>query len=81
MLQETLQIVGHCVGKGVDLRGLSLADLRAFHPAFPAPASELVDLERSLEARDLPGGTSRRRVQEALAAAETRARAEEENLS
>lgn len=68
------RVVGDCVAKDLDLRRLSLEDLRAFHPAFPGSADELLDLERSLEARDLPGGTSRRRVQEALAAAEARAR-------
>ncbi len=74
------RVVGDCVAKDLDLRELSLEDLRAFHPAFPAPASELLDLERSLEARDLPGGTARRRVAEALEAAEARARAAQAEL-
>jgi argininosuccinate lyase len=64
------RIVGHCVEKDLDLRGLSREDLRAFHPAFPAGASELLDLERAVEARDLPGGTARVRVAAALEAAE-----------
>jgi argininosuccinate lyase len=68
--------VQHCVGKKLDLRGLSRADLRAFHPAFPAGARELVDLESALEGRALPGGTARARVEEALARAEAEARAE-----
>jgi argininosuccinate lyase len=64
------RIVRHCVDKELDLRSLSREDLRAFHAAFPASARELTDLERSLEARDLPGGPARARVAEALERAE-----------
>jgi argininosuccinate lyase len=64
------RIVGHCVEKDLDLRKLSREDLRAFHPAFPAGAGELLDLERAVEARDLPGGTARARVAAALEEAE-----------
>jgi argininosuccinate lyase len=53
------RVVRHCVEKDADLRALSREDLLAFHPAFPAAAAELLDLERSLEARSLPGGTAR----------------------
>ncbi len=62
--------VAHCVDKDLDLRTLSREDLRAFHPAFDAAASELLDLERSVEARSLPGGTARVRVAAALDEAE-----------
>jgi argininosuccinate lyase len=70
------KLVAHCLGQGADLRSLSREDLRAFHAAFPAAAADLVDLERSLEARDGVGGTSRRRVREALGAAEACVRAD-----
>ncbi len=63
------RVVAHCVEKDVDLRGLSRADLQAFHPAFTAGAGELLSLERALEGRALPGGTARARVREALRAA------------
>ncbi|MEM7410072.1 MAG: argininosuccinate lyase [Myxococcota bacterium] len=66
------QIVAHCLEKDADLRGLSREDLRAFHPAFPSGAGELLSLERALEERDLPGATARQRVEAALAAAESR---------
>ncbi|MDJ0850183.1 MAG: argininosuccinate lyase [Myxococcota bacterium] len=56
------RVVRHCVEKDLDLRGLSREDLAAFHPAFPGGAAELLDLERSLEARSLPGGTARATV-------------------
>jgi argininosuccinate lyase len=70
------RVVKHCVTKDLDLRQLSREDLRAFHPAFAAPAAELVDLERSLESRSLPGGTARARVLSALDRAEREAREE-----
>jgi argininosuccinate lyase len=63
------RVVAHCLAKDLDLRALSRADLAAFHPAFPAGAAELLSLERSLEARDLPGATARGRVEAALARA------------
>jgi argininosuccinate lyase len=70
------RVVKHCVTKDLDLRQLSREDLRAFHPGFAAPAAELVDLERSLESRSLPGGTARARVLSALDRAEREAREE-----
>ena len=60
------KVVGHCASKDVDLRSLSQEDLVAFHPAFPAGADQLLDLDASLEARDGVGGTARRSVEEAL---------------
>jgi argininosuccinate lyase len=60
------RVVAHCVDKDLDLRALSREDLRAFHPAFTAGASELLSLEAALEGRDLPGGTARSRVSDAL---------------
>ncbi len=60
------RVVRHCVEKDLDLRSLSREDLRAFHPAFPADAAELLDLEGSLEARSLAGGTAAQTVRDAL---------------
>jgi len=60
------RVVGHCVRKDLDLRSLSREDLRAFHPDFPAGAPELLSLERSIEARSLPGGPARENVVAAL---------------
>jgi argininosuccinate lyase len=79
------RVVHHCVSKKLDLRSLSREDLTAHHPAFPAGAGELLSLEGSLEARDLPGGTARARVEAALNTSEAEIRdaiaALEENAS
>jgi argininosuccinate lyase len=64
------RVVGHCVEKDLDLRSLSSEDLKAFHVAFPGSAAELLDLERSIEARSLAGGTARATVEAALTRAE-----------
>jgi argininosuccinate lyase len=64
------RVVGHCVRKGLDLRSLSREDLRAFHPAFPSSAGELLSLSRAVEERCLVGGPARAVVLGALAAAE-----------
>jgi argininosuccinate lyase len=60
------RIVAHVNETGVDLRALSLDELRGFNPAFPAASAELLDLERSFEERALVGGTARERVLEEL---------------
>jgi len=74
------KLVQHCVSKRLDLRTLSREDLAGFHAAFPGSAAELVDLERALESRDGVGGTSRRRVLEALDAAEAACARDEQAL-
>jgi argininosuccinate lyase len=68
------KLVAHCLDKDLDLRALSLEDLRTFHAAFAAPASQLLSLERALEARSLVGGTARATVVAALEAAESEVR-------
>ncbi len=64
------RVVAHCLEKDFDLRSLSREDLRVFHPAFPREASALLDLDRSLDARSLLGGTARAQVLESLSRAE-----------
>ncbi len=60
------KIVGHCTAKGTDLRALNESEMRGFHPAFPAGAAELLDLDGSLEQRSLAGGTASKTVRSAL---------------
>jgi argininosuccinate lyase len=74
------RVVAHCLEKDLDLRSLSREDLKAFHPAFPADAGSLVDLEGALEGRKLPGGTARERVSEALQVAGEELAREHESL-
>ncbi len=57
------KIVGHVTREGISLRSLSKGDMQGFHEAFDAGADALLDLERSLESRALPGGTARARVE------------------
>jgi argininosuccinate lyase len=63
------RVVHHCIDKRLDLRELSREDLVAFHAKFPGSAAELLDLDASLEARSLTGGTARGTVASALAEA------------
>ena len=63
------RIVRHCERKQLDLRDLSQEDLQSFHPDFPGGGAQLLDLDRSLEARSLTGGTARVTVRAALDAA------------
>ncbi|MEN8158765.1 MAG: argininosuccinate lyase [Myxococcota bacterium] len=74
------KIVAHCVGAERDLRTLDKDELRAFHPAFKSDAGAILSLEQALEGRALLGGTARARVEEALAAAAERLRAEQAGL-
>jgi len=52
--------------RGCALEDLADADFRAASDAFGADVRDVFDMEASVEARDLPGGTSRRAVQEQL---------------
>lgn len=71
--------VAHCIEAGRALDTLSREELQAFHPAFTSDAASLLNVERTLEARTLPGGPARVRVGEALAAA--RAELEQEHAA
>lgn len=72
--------VAHCIEKDTDLRTLSREDLRVFHPAFPASAAQLTNLDRALEGRSLAGGTARAVVLEALVRARERTEHEAREL-
>ena len=74
------KVVGHCESRQIDLRSLTLEDLRGFNAAFPGPASELLDLERSLEQRNLTGGTALSTVSDALELARRELLAEADRL-
>jgi argininosuccinate lyase len=64
--------VRHCLGKGCELDGLTLEELRQFSPAFEQDFFAAITLEATLDCHDVPGGTARGRVQKSLALAELR---------
>lgn len=64
--RETHHVAGAAVRlaeeKKCRLSDLTAADLRGLHPAFGDDVVAVWDYERSVESRDVPGGTSRRAV-------------------
>jgi argininosuccinate lyase len=71
--RESHEVVGRLVRRA-ERDGISLAELGAdtlaeAHPALGSGAAEVFDWERSVESRDLPGGTSRRSVAAQMEAA------------
>ncbi len=60
------RVVHHCLERGCDIGDLSLASLKSFSPLFDEDVY-LIDVEASIRARDVPGGTAPNRVREALA--------------
>lgn len=71
------EIIGNavrdCLGKGCELNGLTLEELRKFSPAFEQDFFAAITLEATLDCHDVIGGTARSRVREDLAMAELRA--------
>ncbi|MHB1935820.1 MAG: argininosuccinate lyase [Acidobacteriaceae bacterium] len=64
--------VRHCLGRGCELDGLTLEELRQFSPAFEQDFFVAITLEATLDCHDVIGGTARSRVREDLARAEQR---------
>jgi len=64
--REAHDVAGHLVRiateRRVELRALSLDDLRAVHPVFAADVSDWLDPARAVDRRDLAGGPARSRV-------------------
>jgi argininosuccinate lyase len=60
--RESHHLVGQAVRQaeelGVPLGGLTLDDYRAIHPAFAEDVYQVFDFRRSVEARDVRGGTA-----------------------
>jgi argininosuccinate lyase len=65
------KVVRHAEKRGVDLRKLTLDELRRFSPLFDEGALR-IDLSSSLRSRDVPGGTAPRQVSVALRRARKR---------
>ena len=68
--RETHDIAGEAVAlaesEGIALSDLFLTALRSLHPAFDEGVSAVWSYERSVEQRDVRGGSSRRAVQEQI---------------
>jgi argininosuccinate lyase len=64
--REAHDVAGHLVRiateRRVELRALSLEELRAVHPLFDADVRYWLDPARAVDRRDLPGGPARNRV-------------------
>jgi len=64
--REAHDVAGHLVRNAterrVELRGLTLDEMRAVHPAFGPDVAEWLDPARAVDRRDLPGGPARSRV-------------------
>ncbi len=68
--RQAHEVVGRmvrlCLERGCDISGLPLADLQALSPLFDQDVYS-IDVDASVAARDVPGGTAPNRVSEALA--------------
>jgi argininosuccinate lyase len=64
--REAHDVAGHLVRvateRKVELRALTLDDMRAVHPAFAADVVDWLDPARAVDRRDLAGGPARARV-------------------
>ena len=61
-----LKFLRVCDREAVALTSFTREQMQEFHPAFPAASAKILDLAGSLAKRDLVGGTSHKRVSEAL---------------
>jgi argininosuccinate lyase len=68
--REAHEIVGravrHCIESGERLEALTLTRLRQFSQAFGPDVAKYITLEACVERRQSTGGTSSRRVSEAI---------------
>jgi argininosuccinate lyase len=67
--EAVAKAVRHAEARGVDLAGLTLAELRAFSPLAGDDVHAALTLEGSVAARNHPGGTAPTQVRAAIAAA------------
>jgi argininosuccinate lyase len=72
--------VRFAIEQGKQLGELSLAELRRFAPAAGPDVHDVLTLDGSVRARDLPGGTAPARVAAAARAARARLAAHRESL-
>jgi len=75
------RVVAHALERGVPLDRLARAELAGFHPALELDPADFFSVERSLEARRMPGGPSRAAIEAALSAVRAELRALREELA
>ncbi|MBI3973978.1 MAG: argininosuccinate lyase [Chloroflexi bacterium] len=66
------RLVQHCAATNRPLDALTVDELRQFHPALGPEALAAAPVERSVAARNVPGGTAPAQVRQALVAATAR---------
>ena len=64
--------VAHCVGRGIDLTGLSLEEMKTFSPHIGDDVFDILTLEGSVAARDHIGGTAPAQVRAGIERARAR---------
>jgi len=68
--RESHRLVGLAVRRaealGIPLKALPLAEYQAIHPAFDADVTAVFDFRRSVEARNVAGGTATEAVREQI---------------
>jgi argininosuccinate lyase len=73
--RESHSLVGQAVRQaeelGVSLKELGLTEYQAIHPAFTEDVYEVLDFQRSVEARDTEGGTAPKAVRAQIERAKT----------
>jgi argininosuccinate lyase len=60
------RLVLHCIQTDKTLSGLSLEQYQSFHPSFEADIHARIEIEAVADARDVRGGTARKRVLKSL---------------
>ncbi|MBN1814253.1 MAG: argininosuccinate lyase, partial [Anaerolineae bacterium] len=61
------QVVRRAEELGMSLKGLCLDEYQAIHPAFTKDVYEVLDFRRSVEARNIEGGTATEAVRKQIA--------------
>ncbi|MEN6463758.1 MAG: argininosuccinate lyase [Syntrophaceae bacterium] len=60
------RLVGYCLAEKKELQSLSLEELKNFNPAFEKDALSVIDPVKSVDSRNVIGGTSRKQVSSAI---------------
>jgi argininosuccinate lyase len=56
------RLVGYCIEKDKELPSLTIGEFRHFHEGFREDVYDRLTVESSINARNIPGGTSKEMV-------------------